>query len=106
MKIGSKFIFQYLEKVSILRYFIGFGGFFYQPLLLQVSERLNLASSGGKDQEDDEYECQVCNANLFVSLVSTFDDHGDDDSFDDNDDNNDNDVDDYKCQLCKSLFHS
>ena len=34
-----------------------------------MSERLNLASSGGKDQEDDEYECQVCNANLFVSLV-------------------------------------
>ena len=30
---------------------------------------MNLASSGGKDQEDDEYECQVCNANLFVSLV-------------------------------------
>ena len=37
---------------------------------LQVSERLNLASSGGKDLEDDEYECQVCNANLFVSLVT------------------------------------
>jgi len=35
-----------------------------------VSERLNLASSGGKDQEDDEYECQVCNANLFVSLIA------------------------------------
>ena len=34
-----------------------------------MSERLNLASSGGKDLEDDEYECQVCNANLFVSLV-------------------------------------
>ena len=74
-----------------------------------MSERLNLASSGGKDQEDDEYECQVCNANLFVSLVSSFDDHDDDDSFDDkddNDDNNDNDVDEYKCQLCKSLFPS
>ena len=42
----------------------------FEPIVLQVSERLNLASSGGKDQEDDEYECQVCNANLFVSLVS------------------------------------
>lgn len=41
----------------------------FEPIVLQVSERLNLASSGGKDQEDDEYECQVCNANLFVSLV-------------------------------------
>ena len=71
-----------------------------------MSERLNLASSGGKDQEDDEYECQVCNANLFVSLVSTFDDHGDDDSFDDNDDNNDDDVHEYKCRLCKSSFPS
>ena len=40
------------------------------PVLTQASERLNLASSGGKDQEDDEYECQVCNANLFISLVS------------------------------------
>jgi len=37
---------------------------------IKVSERLNLASSGGKDQEDDEYECQVCNANLFVSLIA------------------------------------
>ena len=43
--------------------------FTFEPIVLQVSERLNLASSGGKDQEDDEYECQVCNANLFVSLV-------------------------------------
>merc|ERR1711962_1667755 len=37
---------------------------------IKVSERLNLASSGGKDLEDDEYECQVCNANLFVSLIA------------------------------------
>ena len=45
---------------------------FYFKFCLQVSERLNLASSGGKDQEDDEYECQVCNANLFVSLVRIY----------------------------------
>ena len=44
----------------------------YFNFYLQVSERLNLASSGGKDQEDDEYECQVCNANLFVSLVRIY----------------------------------
>merc|ERR1712156_659228 len=37
---------------------------------IKVSERLNLASSGGKDLEDDGYECQVCNANLFVSLIA------------------------------------
>jgi len=37
---------------------------------VKVSERLNLTSSGGKDQEDDEYECNICNANLFVSLIA------------------------------------
>ena len=39
-------------------------------------------------------------------LGQHFDDHDDDDSFDDNDDYNDDDVDEYKCQLCKSLFPS
>ena len=35
-------------------------------------ERINLRGSGKKKQEeDDEYECETCSANLYVSFVST-----------------------------------
>ena len=36
---------------------------------LKQTERLKLANDN-KNEEDDEYECQICNANLYVSLVS------------------------------------
>ena len=35
---------------------------------LKQTERLKL-SNENKNEEDDEYECQICNANLYVSLV-------------------------------------
>ena len=38
-------------------------------LHLQTSERLQLENKSSKDAEDEEYECYVCNANLYVSLV-------------------------------------
>merc|ERR1739838_1267839 len=37
---------------------------------IKVSERLSLENDSSKEEEDDEYECQVCNANLFVSLIA------------------------------------
>merc|ERR1711874_774962 len=33
------------------------------------TERLKL-SNDNKNEEDDEYECQICNANLYVSLLA------------------------------------
>ena len=36
----------------------------------QTSERLQLENKSSKDAEDEEYECYVCNANLYVSLVN------------------------------------
>ena len=36
----------------------------------QTSERLELENKSSKDAEDEEYECYVCNANLYVSLVN------------------------------------
>ena len=38
-------------------------------LFFQTTERLELQNKTGKDEEDEEYECYVCNANLYVSLV-------------------------------------
>ena len=35
----------------------------------KVNERLKLENKSSADGEDDEYECYVCNANLYVSLV-------------------------------------
>lgn len=40
---------------------------------IKVSERLSLENDSSKEEEDDEYECQVCNANLFVSLIANVD---------------------------------
>ena len=37
--------------------------------LYKVNERLKLENKSSADGEDDEYECYVCNANLYVSLV-------------------------------------
>merc|ERR1719410_953326 len=36
---------------------------------VKTSERLQLENKSSKDAEDEEYECYVCNANLYVSLV-------------------------------------
>merc|ERR1712083_189695 len=40
---------------------------------IKVSERLSLENDSSKEEEDDEYECHVCNANLFVSLIANVD---------------------------------
>merc|ERR1719189_280651 len=37
---------------------------------VKVNERLKLENKSSADGEDDEYECYVCNANLYVSLVA------------------------------------
>lgn len=37
---------------------------------VKTTERLELQNKTGKDEEDEEYECYVCNANLYVSLIA------------------------------------
>merc|ERR1719330_1736598 len=37
---------------------------------VKTTERLELQNKTGKDEEDEEYECYVCNANLYVSLLA------------------------------------
>jgi len=37
---------------------------------VKTSERLELENKSSKDAEDEEYECYVCNANLYVSLIA------------------------------------
>ena len=34
------------------------------------TERINLRDGKKKQAEDDEYECETCSANLYVSFVS------------------------------------
>ena len=37
---------------------------------VKSTERINLRSGSKKQQEEDEYECETCSANLYVSFVS------------------------------------
>ena len=37
---------------------------------VKSTERINLKSGSKKQQEEDEYECETCSANLYVSFVS------------------------------------
>ena len=37
---------------------------------VKSTERINLKSGNKKQQEEDEYECETCSANLYVSFVS------------------------------------
>jgi hypothetical protein len=53
---GSRYV---LQKISYFNYFF----------IPQRMERLKLESDK-KGEEDDEYECHVCSANLYLSLVS------------------------------------
>ena len=37
---------------------------------VKTTERINLRSGNKKQTEEDEYECEMCSANLYVSFVS------------------------------------
>lgn len=39
-------------------------------LSVKTTERINLRSGSKKQTEEDEYECEMCGANLYVSFVS------------------------------------
>lgn len=37
---------------------------------VKATERINLRSGSKNQQEEDEYECETCSANLYISFVS------------------------------------